>query len=241
MHKVGGTVLFGRCDEGMGVPYQPFVEALEQFLEYAPDRDLREQLGHHAGEFARLCPESIQRVPGLPRPLQSDPATERYRLFDAVAAWLRAATVARPILLVLDDLHWANTPTLLLLRHLVRATVNAALLFVGTYRDTEVDRAHFLTKLLADLRVVSGVEILPLRGLDEDGAIEFVEQAMGSRLDEEGRGSPGSSAPKRLGTPSSSVRCFVTSRSQGPSCGATGAGEAIVMSRIWGSPRRRGT
>ncbi len=184
----GGSVLFGRCDEELGVPFQPFVEALEHFVVHSPDRGLRERLGRHAGELVRLRPEIADRVPGLPPLLQSDPETERYRLFDAVAGWLAAAAAARPMLLVLDDLHWAGKPTLLLLRHIVRARAPARLMIIGTHRDTEVSPAHPLAELLADLRPVAGVEQMALRGLDQGGVIEFLELASGRALDDIGLG-----------------------------------------------------
>ncbi len=176
VHAAGGTVLFGRCDEEMGVPFQPFVEALEYFLAHSTERELHRQLGVHAGELVRLVPDLVYRIPRLPPPLESDPETERYRLFDAVAGWLAAASSARPILLVLDDLHWAAKPTLLLLRHIARAGDPARLLIIGTHRDTEVDRTHPLAGLLADLRAVPGVERLLLQGLDENEVVEFMER-----------------------------------------------------------------
>ena len=97
-------------------------------------------------------PELTERVPDLPAPLQSDPETERYRLFDAVAAWLAAASTEEPVLLVLDDLQWAAKPTLLLLRHVVRAPASGRVLILGTYRDTELTHDHPLVEVVADLR-----------------------------------------------------------------------------------------
>ena len=119
VHDEGATVLAGRCDEDMGVPYQPFVEALRHFVDHTPV--LSGRLGRYGGELARLVPELTERVPDLPPPLRSDPETERYRLFDAVAGWLAVASAEEPVLLVLDDLQWAAKPTLMLLRHVVRA------------------------------------------------------------------------------------------------------------------------
>ena len=101
------------------MPYQPFVEALRHFVDHAPV--LTSRLGRYGGELVRVVPELAERVRDLPAPLRSDPETERYRLFDAVAAWLIAASAEEPLLLVLDDLQWAAKPTLLLLRHIVRA------------------------------------------------------------------------------------------------------------------------
>ncbi|HXW35376.1 MAG TPA: BTAD domain-containing putative transcriptional regulator, partial [Acidimicrobiales bacterium] len=159
----GGVVLFGRCDEDMGVPFQPFVEALDQTVQSVESAQL---LGRHAGELARLLPELPQLIAGLEPPMKADPETERYRLFDAVASWLEAVSSDSGVFLVLDDLHCAEKPTLLLLRHLVRSAKSMRILIVGTYRDTDLDRSHPLTEMLADLRREPGVERFALSGLD---------------------------------------------------------------------------
>jgi class 3 adenylate cyclase/tetratricopeptide (TPR) repeat protein len=181
VHGEGATVLAGRCDEDLGVPYQPFVEALRHFVDHASG--LSDRLGRYGGELVRLVPELSERVPTLPAPLRSDPEMERYRLFDGVATWLSAASAEEPMLLVLDDLQWAAKPTLLLLRHIVRAGGARALL-LGTYRDTELTHDHPLVELVADLRRQGGVERLSLSGLDDVGVAAMVEQASGRVLDE---------------------------------------------------------
>ncbi len=183
VHEDGATVLAGRCDEDLGVPYQPFVEALRHFADHASSP--AERLGRYGGELVRLVPEVGERVPGLPAPLRSDPDTERYRLFDAVAAWLTAASADEPVLLVLDDLQWATKPTLLLLRHVVRVGGGRVLVLV-TYRDTELTHDHPLVEVVADLRRQGGVERLSLTGLDDVGVRTVVEQAAGQTLDEAG-------------------------------------------------------
>jgi class 3 adenylate cyclase len=184
VHDDGATVLTGRCDEDLGVPYQPFVEALRHFVDHAPR--LPERLGRYGGELVRLVPELADRVQDLPAPLRSDPEMERYRLFDAVAAWLAAASAEQPLLLVLDDLQWAAKPTLMLLRHVVTATGGGRVLVLGTYRDTELTHDHPLLEVVPDLRRQGGVERLPLTGLDDVGVTALVEQASGRTLDRSG-------------------------------------------------------
>ncbi|MDQ1508025.1 MAG: hypothetical protein QOD57_5752, partial [Actinomycetota bacterium] len=130
-------------------------------------------------------PELSERIPGLAAPVRTDPETERYRLFDAVAAWLAAASAEDPVLLVLDDLQWAAKPTLLLLRHVVRAA-GGRVLVLCTYRDTELTHDHPLVELVADLRRQGGVERLSVGGLDDVGVAAFVEQASGGTLDDAG-------------------------------------------------------
>jgi hypothetical protein len=180
-------VLAGRCDEDLGVPYQPLVEALRQFIDHTPPQDLRGRLGRYGGELARLVPDVVEMAAGLPAPLRSDPETERYRLFDAVAGWLAAASADEPLLLVLDDVQWAAKPTLLLLRHVLRFPERLHLMVVVTYRDTDIGRGHPLTELLADLRRGGGVERFAVGGLDRAAVGEFLEAAAGHDLnDEEG-------------------------------------------------------
>jgi class 3 adenylate cyclase len=178
----GGVVLAGRCDEDLGVPYQPFVEALRHFLDHTPPESLREGLGRYGGELVRLLPEVAERLPDLPPPLKSDPETERYRLFDAVAGWLAAVSSDRPLLLVLDDVQWAAKPTLLLLRHVLHAAEPMRLLVIATYRDTDIGRGHPLGELLADLRRDTGVDRISLSGLTVAGVVGYMEAASGHPL-----------------------------------------------------------
>ncbi|HVW33928.1 MAG TPA: BTAD domain-containing putative transcriptional regulator [Acidimicrobiia bacterium] len=179
----GAAVLFGRCDDGVGVPYQPFVEALGLYLRQARSP----VLGRLGGELVRLIPEISDHVGGLPEPIRSDPETERYRLFDAVAAWLAAVSAAAPAVLVLDDLHWAGRPTLMLLSHLVRSGEPLRLLVVVTYRDTEPDVTADLSEALADLVRHPGVERLRLGGFDEAAVTAFMEAQAHHELDAAGR------------------------------------------------------
>ena len=186
VERNGGFVLLGRCDDGLGVPYQPFVEALAHVVSHAPDDQLPALLGPAAGELCRLVPELAQRVPGL-APTPSDPETERYLLFEAIAGWLEAQSQISPTLLVLDDLHWAAEPTLLMLRHVLGSERNLRLLVIGTYRDTEVDRTHPLGALLAHLRRTEGVDRIALRGLDGEEVADLVVRASGQELNDQAR------------------------------------------------------
>jgi class 3 adenylate cyclase len=184
VYAAGAVVLAGRCDEEMGVPYQPFVEALRHLVSRVPEPDLAGRLGRFGGELVRLVPE-LASVADLPTPLSSDPETERYRLFDAVAAWFSALSSTAPVLLVLDDLQWAAKPTLLLLRHVLRSSEPMRLLVVGTYRNTEVGRGSPLAELLANLRRDGGMERISLSGLDAAAVADFLGQAAGRAVSEE--------------------------------------------------------
>jgi tetratricopeptide (TPR) repeat protein len=124
-------------------------------------------------------------VPGLPAPLASDPETERYRLFDAVAVWLGAASADEPLVVVLDDLQWAAKPTLLLLRHVARSPEPRRVLILGTYRDSELSHGHPLVEVLADLRRQSDVERISITGLGSSAVAAFMEQAAGHTIGDE--------------------------------------------------------
>ena len=183
----GATVLYGRCDEGLGVPYQPFVETLRAYVEACPDLELAGALGRYPGDLCRLLPELTERLADVAPPLQSDPATEQYRLFDAVASWLTASSLRNPAIIVLDDLHWAAEPTLLLLRHVASSERRARLLILATYRPSDLAPAHPLVRLLADVRTASepdSVMHLELTGLDEAAVATCVRQVSREAFDQ---------------------------------------------------------
>ena len=177
-------VLYGRCDEDPSVPYQPFVEALRAYVSCCPVEILQEHVRRHEGDLIRVVPELRRRIPDLPEPASSDPEVERYRSFEAVVGLLAAASTRDPIVLVLDDLHWAAKPTLLLLRHLLRSDADMRLLLIGTYRETDLDRSHPLAEMLNDFRREGSAERIALTGLDEPAVFDFLQAAAGHDLDE---------------------------------------------------------
>ncbi len=186
-HHGGATVLFGRCDDDLGVPYQPFAEALRHYVMHSPISSHRVDLGPLAGELTRIVPELAAAVPGLPDPIPAEPETEQYRLFEAVSTLLSNASQRAPILLVLDDLQWAAKPTLLMLRHLVRSSEPTRVLVIGTYRDTDLGRTDPLADMLADLRRDENVERITLLGLKRTSVEAFLESASGHQLDDTGK------------------------------------------------------
>ena len=177
-HGEGATVLAGRCYEEMLVPYQPFVEALRHYVAGCPPADLTVQVMPRRREIAALVPELADA--GDPPPARGEPADqERFRLFEAVAALVADAAAARPMILVLDDLHWADDASLLLLRHLVRATDGVPLLVLGTYRATELDSGSDLAAALAELRRARTGHQVPLDGLREDDVARLIADQAG--------------------------------------------------------------
>jgi class 3 adenylate cyclase len=186
-HGEGATVLYGRCDEDLGVPYQPWVQALGYLVDELPQPVLDEHVERFGGDLARLVPALRDRVGELAPARESDPETERYLLYAAVAGLLEGAAKLQPLLLLLDDLHWADSPTLSLLRHVVTAGSSIPVMVVGTYRDSDLSREHPLTALLADLhREQQGVERVKLTGLHSEDVLALMEAVAGHELDEDG-------------------------------------------------------
>ena len=174
----GALVLYGACDAVVRTPYGPFVDALEQLVRAIEPDELREALGVGGGELARLLPDLVARVGPLPPARQADPDTERHRLHTAVAGLLAGVTRRRAALLVLEDGHWADAATLLLLRHLARAG-GTRLLLLATFRDTEADVPAALAETLAELHRY-GVMRLRLSALSDEEVADFVRRAGGT-------------------------------------------------------------
>src|SRR5215472_4893017 len=172
----GAQVLVGRCYEGESAsPYSSFVEVIREYLSTRPDDALKE-MGDSVSDLAKLVPEIRKRNPDPPFSTPDvEPKEERLRLFDGVTAFLVNASKSNPIVLQLDDLHWADKPSLLLLQHLVRRFKSSRLLVVGTYRDVELDRSHPLSGVLAELRRERLYQRVLLRGLSESEVRELIE------------------------------------------------------------------
>jgi class 3 adenylate cyclase len=178
-----GLVLGGRSDEHVRVPYQPFAEALAFEFERQGRYIVLGTLGN---ELQRLVPVLGSAIPGLGAPLVAEPDAERIKLFDAVHGWLAATAEERPVMLLLDDLHWADLDTVLLLRHVVISVPVERMLVVATYRDTDIDRGHPLSLLLGELRRAGAVTRLLVQGLGADEVEALLATAAGHSLDEAG-------------------------------------------------------
>jgi class 3 adenylate cyclase len=185
-HASGAVVLYGRCDEELRVPYQPWLEALGEMAQTAPVEVLETFVAAHGGELRRLVPVLGNRVSGVPEPRASDPETERYLLFGAVLGLLDVVSSEQPAVLVLDDLHWADKPTLVLLKHVISTAGGLRLLVIGTFRDSDVSADHPLTALLADLAREHAVERIDLAGLERAEVVSLMEAAAGHELDADG-------------------------------------------------------
>lgn len=181
-HAQGGLVLYGRCDEELVIPHQPFIEALRPCVSVYPVSALRQRLHGLEPDLARAFPELLGRLPDVAIPDVVDPEAGRYRFFEAITTLVTGITAAQPTLLVLDDLHWADKSTLLLLRHLVRATASADLMIVAVYRDRELQPGDALADLLAGLhREVDLIRVL-LAGIVERDSDALIAELAGHEV-----------------------------------------------------------
>jgi DNA-binding CsgD family transcriptional regulator len=171
----GALVLWGRCWEGEGAPaFWPWVQVVRAYVQTADPTALRREMGAGAADIAQVVPAVRALLPDLPAPPPIEPEAARFRLFDSLAGFLRAAAAHRRLLLVLDDLHWADVPSLALLRFVGRELEDAGLLVVGSYRYTEVDREHPLVGTLADLTRGQHHRRLLLGGLNQQEVASFL-------------------------------------------------------------------
>jgi transcriptional regulator with XRE-family HTH domain/tetratricopeptide (TPR) repeat protein len=173
----GGLVLYGRWDEHVPAPYQAFREALNDYARACPDALLRRDLTGLAEEIARLCPEPAHRV-GASAPPQAAAQTERFRLFESIDTWIARIAARHPVLLVLDDLQWADQPSFFLLSHLMRARRSTPLLTVAMYRDLGPERSEFSAALPSLTRDID-CRRLSLRGLEHRAVTTLLEGAVG--------------------------------------------------------------
>ncbi len=160
---------------------------------------LRADLSVRADEVARLLPEIAAHIGGVRPPLAEDPEAERLRLFDAVREWLGAIADRRPLLLVLDDLQWADRSSLMLLRHILDAPPADPLLVVLTRRDGDAEELGPL-HALGSLAGVD-VERIEVAGLDPDAVTELVVRAIGRPVDDDEAEVSGWLAAETAGNP----------------------------------------
>ncbi len=185
-HSQGAVVLYGRTSEDLGLPYEPWRQALEHLVETAGPGVLRQHVERHGGEITHLVPSLRARVEGVPEPQATDAEAGRYLLFGAVVGLLGEIAERYPLLLILDDLHWATQPTLSLLKHVQRTLRSTRLMVVGSYREPRETLSDPLVALLGDLHREPRVERVALEGLNGAEVLEMIEMAAGHKLDGEG-------------------------------------------------------
>ncbi|MFN0091063.1 MAG: ATP-binding protein, partial [Acidimicrobiales bacterium] len=184
-HQQGATVLFGRCDEHQRAPHQPFLEVLRAFADATADDALTEALGPEAAHLSRLHPALAQRCPALAAPAPTTPELDQYRLHEAVRRWLAAASAERPLVLVLDDVHWAEPATLGLLRHLTASAEPSRTVLLCTARNTSPDDNDELALLIDELTRTGASRRLELDGLSGAAVAELLAEATARTVDAE--------------------------------------------------------
>jgi hypothetical protein len=179
----GFVALLGDCYEGDDtVPFMPVVEILEAALAQAASREVfRQWLGDDAAELARLMPQLRRIFTDIPPPLEVSPEHSRRILFRGVAEVLARAAGNRPLLLLLEDLHWADEGTLSLLNYLARWVPRVPVMIVGTYREKEIDPAHGLARVIEDFIRLHVVERIDLEGLPHHAVADMIEALSGRK------------------------------------------------------------
>lgn len=189
----GATVLYGRCDEDVTVAYQPWRESLGYLVEEAPGGWLASYVVECGPDLARIVPSLSRRLRDLPERKainpeierkDIDPETERWLVFQAAAALVRKACEQSLVVVVLDDLHWADKATIDLLRHLVGVTSGLRLLVLGTYRDSDLGAGHPLADALTTMRREPGFGRVRLSGLSDAALVAMFESIAGHTLDD---------------------------------------------------------
>ncbi len=174
-------VLWGRCLEEAGAPpYWPWRQLIRSYLGVGGDADPAATLGAGLADIASIVPEVAERFGARPvEHAAGDSAQSRFRLFDAIAGFWRRAARRAPLLLIFEDLHWADATSLRLFAFLAAELEDSALLVVGTYRDTELSRQHPLFDTLTDLARSSVCQRIELAGLNARETEEFLVAANG--------------------------------------------------------------
>ena len=140
---------------------------------------VRSEMGAGAADIAEVVSDVREVLPDLKPPPTLEPEQARFRLFDSITAFLKSAGRRQPLVLVLEDLHWADRPSLLLLEFVARELSGARLLLIGTYRDIEVSRRHPLSQTLGELTRERLFQRLLLRGLSQEDVGRFIELVAG--------------------------------------------------------------
>jgi len=183
---LGAQVLFGRCYEGEGAPaFWPWVQTVRAYVQERSTGTLASAMGQGAADIAQVVAEVRERFPDLPAPPSLEPEQARFRLFDSITAFLKNAAKVQPLVLVLDDLHWADKPSLLLLAFLAREISDTRLLVIGTCRDMELSRQHPLAQTLGELARQGLSERILLAGLTRPDVATYIEMTAGVEAPEE--------------------------------------------------------
>jgi len=179
--EAGGQVLWGWCYEGEGAPpYWPWIDSLRTYFQRTDPAILQSQLGTGATSIGDMVPEVLGIIGDFEPVPAMEPDQARFRLFDAITRFLKRASEDSPLLVVLDDLHWADRPSLLLLEFIARQLEGSRILIVGTYRDTEAPPESPLGESLARFTRLPGFQRQAITGLPPEDVGRFVHVETGA-------------------------------------------------------------
>jgi class 3 adenylate cyclase/tetratricopeptide (TPR) repeat protein len=176
-YEQGTRVLYGRCDEDIVVPYQPWREALAHLVAHAPTT-----VGEALARLDALLLETRTPRAGATADLESD----RWALYGAVVEALTCASRDAPVVVILDDLHWTDAPSVALLRYVATSQADMRVLLIGTFRDAEIGPTHPLADTLAALHREAGVDRVRLDGLGDLEMLHLLERMAGHTMDDQG-------------------------------------------------------
>jgi len=178
--SLGAQAWWGMCVEQLGAPpYWPWVQPLRSYIQRSETQVLSDQLGAGAADISEIVTELHDKFPDLSPASPLEPEQARFRLFDSISQFLRNAARSQPLMFVLDDLHWADRPSLLLLEFLANQLADSKILIVGSYRDIEVTREHPLSETLARLARADTYHREELTGLETEPAGELIRSIGG--------------------------------------------------------------
>ena len=178
--SLGTRVLWGWCYEREGAPpYWPWVQPIQSYVLETLTDQLLAEMGPGASDIAELIPEIRKKIPDLELSPALEPQQTRFRLFNSISTFIKNLAQSQAMVLVLDDLHWADTPSLLLLEFLARQMAESRILVIGTYRDIEISRQHPLSESLAQLSRSPVFLRLVLGGLQSKDVGPFIRAAGG--------------------------------------------------------------
>jgi len=178
--RLGLLVLEGHClDMESSPPYLPIIEAIEHAARIVDPDAFREALGDNAPEVAKLLPDLRQRYPDIPDPVELPPEQERRYLLHGVCEYIDRAAKVQPMMLIYEDLHWADESTLLFLRHLVQRLDEIAVLVVGTYRHAEIKPDSPLEAALPNLLRQKFADEIILKRFSEESVAAILEGRSG--------------------------------------------------------------
>lgn len=171
--------LWGRSYEEQGVPpYWPWVQAIRSYVRQREPEKLHSEMGSGLSDIARIVPDIRERLTVVP---SGNGGTDipRFRLFDSITTFLKNASQNQAMVLVMEDLHWADEASLLLLRFVARELERSRLLVVGTYRDMDLSRNHPLAETLVELARERLFQRVQLKGLGRDDVGRFIQMTTG--------------------------------------------------------------